>query len=94
MHSPVFISRAFLFLLVTSAALPHSNDNSAPKRSLITQAVDNAHRTTLAGNTRSAAKTSVDKGLVPDALQLEHLLIQLKRPAELAKALDEFVADV
>jgi hypothetical protein len=94
MKRPVFIRRAFMFLFVTSAALSQNNDISAPKRSLITQAVDNAHRTTLAGNTRSAAKTAIDEGMVPDSLQLEHLLLQLKRPAELTKALGQFVSDV
>jgi subtilase family serine protease len=49
---------------------------------LITQAVDESKLVTLAGNTRPEAKAKNDRGLVPANLQMDHMLLQLKRSPE------------
>ncbi len=49
------------------------------QRALITQAIDESHLFTLAGNTRPEANANNDRGPEPDAFPVEHMLLQLKR---------------
>ena len=65
---------------VAPAAPLHAQALAA--RVLITDPVDEARRVRLAGNTRSEANAHNDRGRVPDAMPLEHMLLLLKRPAE------------
>jgi subtilase family serine protease len=51
--------------------------------------VDGSGRAVLVGNVRPEARPENDRGRVPDALPLEHLLLQLKRPAEQERSLEE-----
>ncbi|HEX3746852.1 MAG TPA: protease pro-enzyme activation domain-containing protein [Bryobacteraceae bacterium] len=46
----------------------------------------------LAGNTRSQANASNDAGRVEDGLNLDHMVLQLKRPPEQEQAMQEFIA--
>lgn len=55
----------------------------SPSRSIITKPVDETQLVTLAGNTRFEAKARNDRGRVPDDLPLDHMLLQLKRPADI-----------
>jgi subtilase family serine protease len=63
-------------------------------RALITQRIDDAKLITLAGNTHPEATAANDRGIVADDLQLDHMLLQLRRPAEQQQALDKYVNDL
>jgi Pro-kumamolisin, activation domain/Bacterial Ig-like domain (group 3) len=65
----------------------------APSRPLITQAVDEAQRTLLKGNTHPLARPQFDLGAAPATLPMRRMLLVLKRSAEqgfgLRKLLDD-----
>ncbi len=65
----------------------------APSRPLITQAVDEAQRTVLKGNTHPLARPQFDLGAAPATLPMRRMLLVLKRSAEqefgLRKLLDD-----
>jgi hypothetical protein len=69
---------------------------AAPAQPMITAAVNDAIRATLAGNTRPEATAANDRGRVDDAMPLQHMQLQLRRPAareEAVKALIEQLHD-
>jgi subtilase family serine protease len=90
----MFLFGILLLAVFASSALPQGVDSGTAKRNLITQAVDNQKWVALAGNTRAAANATNDRGRVPDSLALEHMLLQLRRPAELEKALEHYTDDL
>src|SRR5215471_15969705 len=47
-------------------------------RPVVTQSVDETRRVSLEGNTRPEASFRNDRGAVPDATPLDHILLQLK----------------
>jgi subtilase family serine protease len=67
--------------------------STSPKPELITESVNNDQRIALTGNTRPEANAANDRGIVKDSMPMEHLTLQLKRPAELQKALDQYTED-
>src|ERR1700690_2603560 len=72
-----------LFLLLAFALVAGPMAQAQSRPILITQAVDESKMVTLAGNTRPEANKQNDRGLVPDSLSLEHVMLQLKRsPAQ------------
>ena len=75
--------------MVTARALALRN-----KPRTIRQPVDDGNRTTLKGNTRREANAKNDRGLVPDDMLMEHLLLQLRRSPEQEQALEEFLDQV
>jgi subtilase family serine protease len=58
---------------------------------LITGPVDENNLVTLAGNTRPEANTKNDRGRVADDLPLEHMMLQLRRPPQQEKALENYI---
>lgn len=56
-------------------------------RSTVTAPVSDSKMITLAGNVRPEANALNDRGAVNGAMQLDHMLLQLKRPAEREAAL-------
>jgi subtilase family serine protease len=62
-----------------------------PGRPAVTQAVDESKLVSLHGNIRPEANAQNDRGLVADNLQLDHLLLQLKRSPELEAAAQTFL---
>ncbi len=64
------------------------------KRPLVTGKVDNQVRVTLHGNLRPEANAHNDRGPVSADMQFDHLLMLLKRPAELDAAAAKFVDDL
>src|ERR1700690_635127 len=62
-----------------------------PSRSLITERIDDSRRITLRGNTRPEAIAKNDRGPVWPGFWLEHMVLQLKRPAEAEQSLDEYI---
>jgi subtilase family serine protease len=86
--SAIAIASVFTFSLVSFAA---NADQSHP---LITSPVDATHLVTLVGNTRPEANAKNDRGRVPDDFSLEHLQLQLRRPAEREAALEKYIDDL
>jgi subtilase family serine protease len=60
-------------------------------RSLITERIDDSRRVTLRGNIRPEAVARNDRGWVWPGFRLEHMLLQLKRPAETEQSLDQYI---
>jgi subtilase family serine protease len=81
-------ARSLCLCAVAVAALPSALAQSAsPVQQLVTTPVNETSWVTLAGNTRPEANTKNDRGAVSDSLQLQHMLLQLKRPVDREAAL-------
>ena len=63
-------------------------------RALISQNVDESELVTLKGNTRPETIPQNDSGPVADGLRMEHMLLQLQRPPELEKELQQFIDEL
>jgi subtilase family serine protease len=61
------------------------------QKSIITKPVDETRLVTLVGNTRFEANAKNDRGIVPDNLPLDHMLLQLKRPADLEREFERHI---
>ncbi len=89
------IHLSVIFLLATllsfMAAQPQALSQSLPKRFLVTQAIDEGARVTLAGNTHPEANKENDRGPVAGDFPMEHLMLLLRRPPELEKSLEKFI---
>jgi subtilase family serine protease len=79
---------ALLLALVFPLALTPQNQRS---RVLVTQPIDENVLHRLAGNTRPQANAQNDAGPVGDDLAMEHMLLQLQRPAERELALQQLI---
>jgi subtilase family serine protease len=64
---------------------------SRGSRVLITQRINENVLHRLAGNTRPQATAENDAGPVPDSLTMEHMLLQMQRPAEQETALRQLI---
>src|SRR5579884_1820091 len=64
---------------------------SAQTRSLITEPVNENRTHMLRGNTRPEAIARNDRGQVSNDMELDHMLLQLKRPADRETAAVAFV---
>jgi hypothetical protein len=75
-----FLARiaAAIGAIVLVAAVPSVRAQSPAPR-LITQPINPAQLTTLAGNTRPEANAANDRGMVPDSFQLNHMMLQMRR---------------
>lgn len=87
---------SFVLLLAVLAFVFTVNTASSAdtKRVLITQAVDQTQLTTLAGNTRPEANAANDRGPVADNFPMTHMMLLLRRPAELQEAFEEYVGNL
>ncbi len=85
--SIVPVCLAFLFF----CAFPLSAQSGANKRPLVTQSVNENNRVTLWGDTRPEVRHAKDRGRVSDALQLEHMYLQLKRSPEQQQAVQQLI---
>ena len=84
-------------LVLAMAALAFGTVLSAKaetKRQLVTGRIDDNVLTTLAGNTRPEAIAKNDRGLVSPELQFDHMMLVLKRPAELDAQLTQLIDDM
>jgi hypothetical protein len=80
----------FAVLQLVLAFAPSASAQTAPGRSqpLITQPIIESNLAVLPGNTRPEAKEAAnDRGIVSDGLPLEHMMLQLRRPADRERAL-------
>lgn len=71
-----------------------SRPTARRRRVLITQNIDEAKRVALRGNVRPEATVANDRGAVPEAFPMEHILLQLQRPPELEKELQQFIDEL
>ena len=76
---------ALAFPLATQPQTPHS-------RVLVTDRINENVLHRLAGNTRSQANVQNDAGRTEDDLAMEHMLLQLQRPAEQELAVQQLIA--
>ncbi len=67
---------------------------SVSKRPMLTSPIDETKLVRLEGNTRSEANAANDRGLVPDNLAMDHMLLQLQRSPEQQAALDQFTENL
>jgi len=74
--------------LLLSAGLLHSQSQ---RPALITQAVNEAERVTLAGNVHPLATRVADRGVVPDSTQASRMLLLLRRSPEQESQLHVFL---
>ena len=77
---------AFLFAFPLSLTA-----QSRGERVLITQPINENVLHRLAGNTRPQATAENDAGPVPDSLTMEHMLLQMQRPAAQETALRQLI---
>ena len=75
-----------LVLAFPSALLSQDSGADRRSRSLITEGINETRLRTLAGNTPPQANAQNDAGLAPDNLPMEHMMLQLQRPAEQKQA--------
>ena len=74
---------------------PDAADIGQRARILITQEIDEQRLVTLHGNTRPEARDRAnDRGRVDDNFPMEHMLLQLRRPAELEQEFEDFIAQL
>jgi subtilase family serine protease len=80
--------RAALIVAIACLALsgslrtPAAGADPAEPRRLVTQRVDEARRTVLAGNTHPAAIAANDQGALADSTAVEHMMVLLRRSPE------------
>ncbi|HLH03046.1 MAG TPA: S53 family peptidase [Bryobacteraceae bacterium] len=78
-------------LLCAGAAYPQVSRH-AP--ALVTRSASESDRITLYGNVHPAVRQARDLGPVSDSLPLQHIYLQLKRPAAAQAALDQYLEDL
>ena len=60
-------------------------------RTLITKQIADDATFTLRGNTRAEANAANDRGLAPESLAMEHMLLQLQRTPEQSQAAEQYL---
>jgi len=87
----VLVYAGSLIVLAGFAVSAHAK--SPAPRALITGQIDDSRLVTLSGNTRPEASAENDRGIVSDSLPLDHLMLQLRRPAGREAALEKFMSE-
>src|SRR5580693_6385479 len=87
-------SFAVLFFLICAQPATAQVETGFHARPRITQGIDETSRVVLEGNTRPEARTANDRGPVPNAFPMEHMLLQLKRAPEQEQAVAEFIDEL
>ena len=87
-HASVFLKGLLLLALLPS--LPGAIAQNPTRR--ITEAVNNGKRVTLAGNVHPLARRQFDRGVEPDSLPMQHMLLLLNRSPEQETVLRSLLA--
>jgi hypothetical protein len=83
---------ATLLLTLAPAHVAFAQSSVGPSQTLITQPVDESSWVVLSGNTRPEAQNPGNgRGPVADSLPLDHMMLQLRRPAAQEHALKTFI---
>lgn len=69
-------------------------DTGKSSRAVITQRIDEGNLIPLRGHTRPEATPDNDRGVVGERLPMAHMLLQLRRPAEQERALEQFINEI
>ncbi len=88
----LFLSVAALLVYSSVALISQNTGHRATP--LIHDKVDENKLVTLSGNTRSEANAENDLGTVGDSLNMDHMMLQLKRSPQQEQAARQFVADL
>jgi hypothetical protein len=83
-----------LSLFLSVSIFSQAQTAGSSTRALITQSVDEGKLIRLSGNTRPEATAGNDRGPVADSMLMDHMLLQLRRPPELEKSLDDFISQL
>jgi subtilase family serine protease len=67
---------------------------TAATPALITEKIDNSKLVTLSGSIRPEVNQANDRGAVAANMQLNHLLLQLRRPAETEAAFEQYIDEL
>jgi subtilase family serine protease len=89
-----FFAVALVLILGFSVASLAEATKAGQSHPLITSAINDADRVTLSGNTSFDANAETDRGRVPDGYSLEHLQLELRRPADQEQALGHFIEEL
>jgi subtilase family serine protease len=83
-----------ILLSVSTPLFSQSVAASRAPRILVTSKIDESRPHTLSGNTRGEANAQNDRGKVADDFAMDHMLLQLKRPAERESAFQKYVDEL
>src|ERR1700691_4513299 len=86
----VFVAFAVVAVLFSGARKMLAQSSLPP--SMITRAVDDTQRITLRGNVHPLARAEYDQGAAPTNMQMNHMLLVLKRSPEQETALETLIA--
>ena len=75
-------------------APPAHAQSSLDAQSLVTAPVDESRMISLPGNVRREANTLNDRGKSNESLEMEHMLLQLQRPADREAALEKLINEM
>src|SRR5260370_34801680 len=92
-----FFSAAVLVAVVALVSTPSvyaQIDSGLHGHPRIVQAINQADRVALAGNTHPEARAANDRGPVENAFAMEHMLLQLKRSPEQELAVQQFLNEL
>lgn len=81
----------FVIFVLTFAVLAQTPAVGLHSRPLITGQVDSTQLHTLAGSTHPEATAANDAGRVPESLPMEHMLLEMQRPAAQEQALAQLI---
>ena len=81
----------FTVLALALAFEPSARAQVSPARPMITAPILESNLVPLPGNVRPEANAANDLGRVPDTLPMEHMLLQLHRPAAQEQALKQLI---
>ena len=93
-HRIYVICSCGILLLAGGFFALRSQSTGRRAAAMIHERVDENKLVTLAGNTRSEANAENDLGAVADSLNLDHMILQLKRSPEQERAAAQFAADL
>jgi hypothetical protein len=82
------VLRGTVIVLLAAISPVFSSAQTAPKRALITQPVEESKLTILRGNTYPLARAEYRRGAAPASLPMQRMLLVLKRSPELETALE------
>ena len=89
---PIYTLVVPLLLCSTVALQSQNTERRAP--ALIHDKVDENKLVALTGNTRPEANAENDLGAVADSLNMDHMMLQLRRSPEQEQAAAQFAADL
>src|ERR1700680_3401223 len=90
---PKYLSPAILALVVVLIPLiPTGVSGQAGVQPRITDPIDNTQLTTMRGNVHPMAASQFDRGAAPASLQMDHMLLVLKRSPAQETALETLLA--